>query len=49
MTDKTGDEAVQEIKIKMKYEVVPLLKEYLKDGILIDEEKVKKVIDKISQ
>lgn len=48
LTDKSGEEADQEIGIKMKYEVVPLLKEYLKDGILIDEEKVKEVINSIS-
>lgn len=48
LTDKTGEEAKQEISIKMKYEVVPLLKEYLKDGILIDEAKVKEVIQSIS-
>ncbi|RPA66887.1 AAA family ATPase [Cyclobacteriaceae bacterium YHN15] len=49
LTDKTGEEAKLEIDIKMKYEVVPLLKEYLKDGILIDEAKVKEVIHTISQ
>ena len=31
---KGGQEAIDEIKIKMKYEVLPLLKEYVKDGIL---------------
>lgn len=49
LTDKRGEEAKQELSIKMKYEVVPLLKEYLKDGILIDEVKVKEVIHTISQ
>lgn len=48
LTDKKDEEAKQELKIKMKYEVVPLLKEYVKDGILINEEKVKEVINKIS-
>ncbi|PSL02239.1 AAA family ATPase [Cecembia rubra] len=49
LTDKKDEEAKQELKIKMKYEVVPLLKEYLKDGILIDEAKVKEIIHMISQ
>lgn len=49
LTDKTDSEAQEEIKIKMKYEVVPLLKEYLKDGILINDDMVKVVINKISQ
>ncbi|MCH7411105.1 AAA family ATPase [Belliella sp. DSM 111904] len=48
LTDKKDEEAKQELKIKMKYEVVPLLNEYIKDGILINEEKVKEVINKIT-
>lgn len=35
--DSKGEEA--EIKMKMKYEVLPLLKEYVKDGILKSDEK----------
>ncbi|REG92157.1 AAA family ATPase [Algoriphagus antarcticus] len=34
LTSKNGEEGNNEIKIKMKYEVLPLLKEYVKDGIL---------------
>jgi 5-methylcytosine-specific restriction endonuclease McrBC GTP-binding regulatory subunit McrB len=34
LTSQDGVEGNNEIKIKMKYEVLPLLKEYVKDGIL---------------
>jgi hypothetical protein len=38
-----GDEA--EFQLKAKYEIVPILEEYLKDGILLEkaEEKIKEL------
>ena len=41
--DNTLDEKEQ-MRIKLKYEIIPLLKEYIKDGILIDSKEVKEII-----
>ena len=38
----------EELQVKMQYQVVPLLKEYLRDGILTDNGKVNDVIKKIA-
>lgn len=35
------------LKMKLKFEIVPILKEYVKDGILLESEKVKKIIDEL--
>ena len=35
------------LKMKMKYEVIPILKEYIKDGILNNNEVVKKVMTEL--
>ncbi len=44
------DEMAKPILInKMKYEVLPILKEYLKDGILLENNKVTDVLNKISK
>lgn len=45
ITKKDGEEGKKELDIKMKYEVVPLLKEYIKDGILSESARVE--IDKL--
>ncbi|MGP8216605.1 MAG: AAA family ATPase [Bacteroidia bacterium] len=37
LTEKAGGEGKQELEMKIKYEIVPILKEYLKDGILLPE------------
>lgn len=37
ITKADGDEGKKELSLKMKYEVIPLLKEYIKDGILTEE------------
>jgi len=42
--DNIPDENKQ-IELKLKYEVVPILKEYVKDGILIENDEVKKIIN----
>lgn len=42
--DKIPDETKQ-IELKLKYEVVPILKEYVKDGILVENDEVKKIIN----
>lgn len=34
ITEKDGEAGLKELKIKLQYEVIPLLKEYVKDGIL---------------
>lgn len=39
ITEKEGEQGDAEIRIKMKYEVLPLIKEYVKDGILNSDEK----------
>lgn len=39
ITEKEGGQGDAEIRIKMKYEVLPLIKEYVKDGILNSDEK----------
>lgn len=35
------------LNMKLKYEIIPLLKEYIKDGILNETEQVKKVMDEL--
>jgi 5-methylcytosine-specific restriction protein B len=35
------------LKMKMKYEVIPILKEYIKDGILLNNEEVKKIMNEL--
>ncbi|MCB0748675.1 MAG: hypothetical protein KDC90_14540 [Ignavibacteriae bacterium] len=42
--DKGKTEADPILKMKMKYEVIPILKEYIKDGILLDNDEIKKVM-----
>jgi hypothetical protein len=42
--DKIPDEDKQ-MELKLKYEVVPILKEYVKDGILVENDEVKKIIN----
>ncbi|MCQ2304318.1 MAG: AAA family ATPase [Bacteroidales bacterium] len=37
-------ESVDELRIKLKYEVVPLLKEYMKDGIIRNNEETKRFV-----
>lgn len=50
--DENGLSEEQQIKIKMKYEVLPILKEYIKDGILIESEelnaKLKRLADQVA-
>ncbi len=47
ITKEDGDNGRIELKFKLKYEIIPILKEYLKDGLLQDS-KEEKVIDKIN-
>ena len=42
--DKIPDENKQ-MELKLKYEVVPILKEYVKDGILIENDELKMIIN----
>ncbi len=54
ITDKEGAAGDIEIKTKMKYEVLPLIKEYVKDGILYSDQgnsddPVQKVVNELSQ
>ena len=44
---ETEEEARAELRVKRDYEIVPLLKEYLKDGILLEKatEKIKEIQD----
>jgi len=44
-SDKVKAEAEPILKMKMCYEVIPILKEYIKDGILLDNEEVKLLIN----
>jgi 5-methylcytosine-specific restriction endonuclease McrBC GTP-binding regulatory subunit McrB len=37
---------VDDFNIRLKYEVAPILEEYVKDGILKNDEEVKRIIDK---
>lgn len=37
LTKKTGEEGKKEIELKLKYEVKPILLEYIKDGILLED------------
>jgi hypothetical protein len=46
-TDKEKADAEPILKMKMKYEVIPILKEYIKDGILNDSEEVKKIMSEL--
>lgn len=39
ITEKEGEQGDAEIRMKMKYEVLPLIKEYVKDGILNSDER----------
>ena len=43
--DTEDSKAEPILKMKMKYEVIPILKEYIKDGILLDNEEIKKVMN----
>lgn len=36
ITEQEGDEGKKELKMKLEFEILPILKEYLKDGILLD-------------
>lgn len=48
ITEKEGEEGDLEVRTKMKYEVLPLLKEYVKDGILkTNEEKPDDPVQKV--
>jgi MoxR-like ATPase len=44
LTEKDGEEGNRELAMKLQYEVLPILKEYLKDGILMDNESVNEKI-----
>jgi hypothetical protein len=41
ITYKDGEDGKKELQMKLTFEILPILKEYLKDGILIDNEDVK--------
>ena len=47
ITKEDGDNGKIELKLKLKYEIIPILKEYLKDGLLQDSND-QKVMDKIN-
>lgn len=47
ITDKDGEDGINELQMKLTYEILPILKEYLKDGILIDNEDVKMKISNL--
>ena len=47
ITDKDGEDGKKELQMKLTYEILPILKEYLKDGILIDNEDVKMKINNL--
>jgi len=47
VNDENGLSEEQQIKIKMKYEVLPILKEYIKDGILNDSDQLRKIIQEL--
>lgn len=44
MLDKEGNDIK---KMRIKYEIIPILKEYLKDGIFNDKKEVERVIDEL--
>lgn len=42
--DTTDDEKIQELKLRLEFELIPILKEYVKDGILLgDDETISKI------
>ncbi|WP_372744144.1 AAA family ATPase [Lutibacter sp.] len=45
--NEDADKAKPILSMKLKYEIIPLLKEYIKDGILNETEQVKKVMDEL--
>jgi 5-methylcytosine-specific restriction enzyme B len=45
--DEYDDKAKPILNMKLKYEIIPLLKEYIKDGILIETEQVKNVMNEL--
>lgn len=45
--NEEDDKAKPILNMKLKYEIIPLLKEYIKDGILNETEQVKKVMDEL--
>ena len=45
ITKEDENAGEEELKIKLKYEIIPILKEYLKDGIINDNEEVRNLID----
>jgi MoxR-like ATPase len=49
ITKAEGEKGMAELELKLKYEVLPILKEYFKDGILIESESAKLIIDEISK
>lgn len=48
-SDENEDDAIAKpiLNMKLKYEIIPLLKEYIKDGILNETEQVKKIMDEL--
>ena len=46
-SDKEKETANPILRLKMQYEVIPILKEYIKDGILLDNDEVKKVMSEL--
>lgn len=46
--EENGLSEEQQLSTKLKYEVVPILKEYVKDGILLDTVEVKNIINGLS-
>jgi 5-methylcytosine-specific restriction protein B len=46
-SDKDNAQAEPILKMKMKYEVIPILKEYIKDGILLDNDEVRLVMTEL--
>lgn len=45
--NEDDDKAKPILNMKLKYEIIPLLKEYIKDGILNETEQVKKIMDEL--
>jgi len=43
--DTTDDEKIQELKLKLEFEIIPILKEYVKDGILLGDKETLKIIE----
>lgn len=48
-TDENEEDSIAKpiLNMKLKYEIIPLLQEYIKDGILNETEQVKKVMDEL--